>query len=190
MHQYQLDMPASDIGDHFRARIGKDVWEEGTVNALSPAPIIVTGANGDRMLKPCFWGFPPPRSPGAGGAGGAVLTVRNLESPFWIGNLRHVGLRCLVPATSFTLRAKGRAIECRVRSEPVFAFAGTWRDTTDYPAFAILTTDANPALVDRGVFAMPVILDPAQQTHWLKDDWRQARQLVDSYPSQFLEIGT
>ena len=29
-----------------------------------------------------------------------VSHVRNLESPFWIGNLRHVGLRCLIPSST------------------------------------------------------------------------------------------
>lgn len=183
MQQYQLDAAAQQIGDHFRANIGKDVWEEGTVNALSPAPVIVANASGGRMLKPCFWGFPAP-----GNAQAAVLTVRNLESPFWIGNLRHIGLRCLVPATSFTLRAKGKGIECQVRSDPLFAFAGTWRDTTDYPAFAILTTDANVALMDRGVFSMPVILHSKQQEQWLTQDWRKAQALVDSYPSQLMQF--
>lgn len=183
MHQYQLDASALEIGDHFRARVGKDVWEEGTVNALSAAPVIVAGPTGERSLRPFFWGYPPP-----GGANAAVLTVRNLESPFWIGNLRHVGLRCLVPVTSFTLRAKGKGIECSVRSDPIFALAGIWKDTTDYPAFAVVTTDANAALVERGIFAMPVILDPAQQVQWLKQDWRQAQKLVDSYPSQLMTI--
>ncbi len=187
MHQYQLNAPASAIGEHFRASIGKDVWEEGTINALSPAPVIVNGASGGRMLKPCFWGFPPPRSPG-GNQAGAVLTVRNLESPFWVGNLRHIGLRCLVPATSFTLRAKGKAIECHVKADPIFAFAGTWRDTTDYPAFAIATTDANSALIDRGVFSMPVILGPGEQVKWLSEDWRSAQKLVDHFPSQLMAI--
>ncbi|MBN9787395.1 DUF159 family protein [Pseudonocardia sp. TMWB2A] len=184
MHQYQLDASAPAIGDHFRASIGQDVWEEGTVNALSPAPVITARPDGKRMLRPFFWGYPPPK-----GGDAAVLTVRNLESPFWIGNLRHVGLRCLVPATSFTLRAKGRAVECGVVSGGLFAFAGIWKDTTDYPAFAIVTTDANRALVDRGVFSMPVILDAAEQAHWLTQDWRQAQKLVESYPSQLLRVG-
>lgn len=185
MHQYQLDASAADIGAAFGATIGADVWDEGTVNALSPAPVIVKDASGrGRNLAPKFWGFPPPQ-----GGEAAVLTVRNLESPFWIGNLRHVGLRCLVPATAFTLRAKGKAVECQVAGEPVFAFAGIWRDTTDYPAFAILTTDANVAIAERGVFAMPVILPPAAQEKWLSEDWRKAQALVESLPSQLMRFG-
>lgn len=183
MNQYQLDASAAQIAAAFDASIGKDVWEEGTVNALAPAPVITSGPTGKRSLKPCFWGFPAP-----GGNGGTVLTVRNLESPFWIGNLRHVGLRCLVPATSFTARGKGKNFECRVKAEPLFAFAGTWRDTTDYPAFAILTADANAELIDRGSFSMPVILHRDDWGKWLSQDWRKACELVDALPSQLMAL--
>lgn len=184
MHQYQLDASALDIGDHFRASIGNDIWEEGTVNALSPAPVIIARPDGRRMLRPFFWGYPPPN-----GGDAAVLTVRNLESPFWIGNLRHIRLRCLIPATSFTLRAKGKTMECGAVSGGLLAFAGIWKDTTDYPAFAIVTTDANRILADRGVFSMPVILDPIEQVQWLTQEWRQAQKLVEPYPSQLLKVG-
>ena len=37
----------------------------------------------------------------AGETGRAVLTVRNPDSPFWVGNLRNSEFRCLVPATAF-----------------------------------------------------------------------------------------
>lgn len=183
MNQYQLNASAAQIATHFDANMGKDVWEEGTVNALGPAPVISSGPTGKRVLRPCFWGFPAP-----GGNNAAVLTVRNLESPFWIGNLRHVGLRCLVPATSFTARGKGKTFEVGVTAEPLFAFAGTWRDTTDYPAFAILTTDANAAMVERGSFSMPVILPREDWGKWLSQDWRKACDLVESLPSQLMSF--
>lgn len=183
MNQYQLDTDADRIAEHFDASVGKDVWEEGTVNALMPAPVIVSGPTGRRSLRPYFWGFPPPPRGDA-----AVLTVRNLESPFWIGNLRHVGLRCLVPATSYTARGKGKKFECRVAGEPLFAFAGTWRDTTDYPAFAVLATDANPVLAERGSFSMPVILHRNDWGKWLSQDWRKAIDLVETLPSQLMEL--
>ena len=183
MNQYQLDANARQIAAVFTASMGQDIWEEGTVNALSPAPVIVSGPTGKRSIRPYFWGFPPPP-----GGEVPVLTVRNLESPFWIGNLRHIGLRCLVPATSFTLRGKGKAIECRLKSEPLFAFAGIWRDTTDYPAFAIITCAPNVVLEDKGTVSMPVILQRDDWGKWLSQDWRKACQLVDALPSQLMSF--
>ncbi len=51
-------------------------------------------------MIPRLWGVPPPPSAGDGPRPG-IATVRNPDSPFWIGNLRNSEFRCLVPATAF-----------------------------------------------------------------------------------------
>ena len=56
-------------------------------------------------MIPRLWGVPPP--PSVLDASRAVLTVRNPDSPFWIGNLRNSEFRCLVPATAFMVWGKG-----------------------------------------------------------------------------------
>jgi putative SOS response-associated peptidase YedK len=111
-----------------------------------------------------------------------VASVRNLESPFWIGNLRHSELRCLIPATHFESGTGKERRWYRVAEEPVFAIAGIWRDLTDMPVFAMLVTDTSAALMPvegKGASAsMPLILRPSDHDRWLRADWKVAQQLV------------
>ena len=116
------------------------------------------------------WGYPAPNSITPSGEVQWVTTVRNVASPFWIGNLRHVELRCLVPATEIISRAKDEAYGGD--SVPsLFAMAGIWRDLTDMPVFAIVT-------VDQGKHSAPLILDGFQQQRWLTADWKDASKLL------------
>ena len=138
------------------------------------------------------WGFPAPgQSAEITPPGGMrwVSYVRNLESPFWIGNLRHVGLRCLIPLTSFVVSrgSKGGQLQCRIDARPVFAAAGIWRDLTDMPVFAELATEPSAALIPvegKGASAsMPLILQRADHDRWLRADWKEAKELVQPLPS-------
>ncbi len=128
-----------------------------------------------------------------------MLSVRNLESPFWIGNLRNSEFRCLVPATSFMewgpkSREGGRDREGKRRQcwfacsdQPVFAFAGVWIDS-EVPSFALLTCEANAALRSEGRETMPAILPPDPRAHdiWLRGDWARARDLLAPYSSSLM----
>ncbi len=111
---YRLDATAAQIAAHFDARAGDDPWVGGYIAPGQFAPVITSGREfvagprpqGDppRRLIPRLWGVPPPMylaPPSAGDPSRTVLTVRNPDSPFWIGNLRNSEFRCLVPATSF-----------------------------------------------------------------------------------------
>jgi putative SOS response-associated peptidase YedK len=49
-------------------------------------------------MVPRQWGVPPPQSHSLR-VEHPVTHVRNLDSPFWIGTLRHTQFRCLVPMT-------------------------------------------------------------------------------------------
>jgi putative SOS response-associated peptidase YedK len=95
-----------------------------------------------------------------------VPFVRNLESPFWIGTLRHTQFRCLVPMTHF--RKGGHWLTNP--AQPVIACAGIWRDS-EIPSFAILTSGSTSAL--------PVILEPEDFDIWLHADIKIARRLVE-----------
>jgi putative SOS response-associated peptidase YedK len=123
-----------------------------------------------------------------------VLTVRNLESPFWIGNLRNSEFRCLIPATSFMEWGKGRNAEGKRRQhwfacadQPIFAFAAVWMDS-EVPSFALLTCEANAALRHVGKESMPVILpaDPNMHDLWLRGDWGRAQKLIAPYSSSLM----
>ena len=119
------------------------------------------------------WGYPAPNSLTPAGDVQWVTSVRNVTSPFWIGNLRHIELRCLVPATSI-----GNQPPAHPDSGPasVCAMAGIWRDLTDMPVFAIISVDdaTDPAKKR----STPLILNSAQQHMWLTADWKAASRLV------------
>lgn len=188
---YRLDAPASTIAATFTADAGPDPW---TGDYLAPpkfAPVIISTRTG-RVIVPRQWGVPPPPKVALEG-GRPVHTVRNLDSPFWTGTLRHTEFRCLVPATGF-MEWGGGPNGTRtqhwfaVPSEPVFALAGIWRDS-EVPSFALLTCDPNAQLADAGVTSMPVILYPWDHDRWLTADWADARRLVAPYGGALLTEG-
>lgn len=187
---YRLDAPASAIAAAFDAEAGDDPWAGGYVAPGRPAPVIVsdgrTGAR--RFLRPKLWGVPPPPQ-----GVEPVTTVRNLESPFWIGTLRHPELRCLVPATAFAAWSGPGGAKRQhwfsVPSRRVFAFAGIQRQIEDWPGFAILTIDANRLVAHHRPGAMPVIVHAEDYGRWLAADWHEASALVTAYPSQLMAVG-
>lgn len=184
---YRLDRPAADIARLFDADPGRDAWTGDYVAPGKFAPVVVSGREG-RRLVPRLWGVPPPPRIAAEG-GRPVTNVRNLTSPFWIGTLRHPELRCLVPVTSFMewggVKGARRQHWFSVPSDPVFAFAGIWRDS-DVPSFAFLTCDPNPLVGAVHPKAMPLILHSYDYDRWLTADWADAQKLVEPYPSQLM----
>lgn len=184
-HLYHLDAPAADFAAALDAAPGRDPWQGGYLTPGQFAPVVVHGREG-RIVRPLFWGFPPPPR-----GDNFVPFVRNLESPFWIGNLRHTSLRCLIPATSFSLWSTapdGRRVQQRIGLPDggVFAIAGTWRDTTDAMHFAMLLTDACPIVSRLGGASMPVILPRGDQDAWMQADWKEAKDLVRPYWGQMV----
>lgn len=163
---YRLDAPSSAISEAFGAQHGPDPWGGGDLRPGEFAPVIVRSAKtSQRVIRPMVWGYPAPNSLTPSGEVQWVTTVRKTASPFWIGNLRHVELRCLVPATAI-IRPK--------RDTPapgLFAMAGIWRDLTDMPVFAIIT-------VEQGKHGTPLVLDGPQQQRWLTAEWKDASQLL------------
>lgn len=184
---YRLDAPANQIATAFNADPGPDPWQPDYVAPGKFAPVVVQGKE-SRRLVPRFWGVPPPPKVAAEG-GRPVHNVRNLDSPFWIGTLRHTEFRCLVPVTSFMEWGGVRGSKTQhwftVPSDPVFAFAGIWRDS-EVPSFAFLTCDPNPLVGAANDTSMPVILNPWDYDRWLTADWAEARKLVDPFPSQLM----
>ena len=201
---YRLDARASEVATRFAARAGDDPWTGGPVAPGSFAPAITAGREfvagprpmGEpvRRLIPRQWGVPPP--PSAGDTGLPVLTVRNLESPFWIGNLRNSEFRCLIPATSFMEWGRndpttGKRRQCwfGISDQPIFAFAAVWKDS-EVPSFALLTCEAGAALRSVGRETMPVILPPDRTAHdlWLRGTWGRAQKLVVPYSSSLMLV--
>ena len=178
---YRLDASSIIVANALGADQGPDPWSGGALIPGEFAPVVTRSQKtGRRVIRPVVWGYPAPGPDGISPSGEVrwVPTVRNTESPFWIGNLRHTELRCLVAATSFMLHGKGKPHWFALPETPVMAMAGIWRDLTDMPVFAILMTDSSGLARDAGANAMPVILNVAGQERWLNSDWKEAQHLV------------
>lgn len=186
---YRLDKASADIARLFGAQAGADPWSPDYVAPGKFAPVVVQGKDG-RYLTPRVWGVPPPPKIAAEG-GKPVYNVRNLDSPFWTGTLRHPELRCLVPVTAFMEWGggeKGKRAQhwFGVKSEPVFAFAGIWRDS-EVASFAFLTCEPNPLVGAVHAKSMPVIVAPWDYDRWLTADWAEARGVAGPFASQMME---
>jgi putative SOS response-associated peptidase YedK len=196
---YRLDAAARQIAARFGATAAGDPWEGGHVCPGQFAPVLTCGREfvaGPRLerqprrLIPRLWGVPPP--PSAGETGRAVLTVRNPDSPFWVGNLRNSEFRCLVPATAFMEwgrvdPATGRKRQhwLSVSDQDLFAFAGVWKDS-EVPSLALLTCEANAALRALGLERMPVIVPESGWHTWLERGWDRAAPLIAPYSSSLM----
>lgn len=186
---YRLDAPAADVAAAFRADAGGDPWPGGYVAPGRPAPIVVGDGKpeGRRRLRPMFWGVPPPPR-----GDRPVTSVRNLDSPFWIGTLRHAELRCLIPATSFAAWSGPEGAKTQhwfsLAGPPIFAFAGIVRFADEIPHFAMLATDPNRLVAHHHPGAMPVILPAGAHERWLAADWKDARALVAPFPGQAMKV--
>ncbi len=197
---YRLDVTAAQIADAFDADANGDQWQGDYVAPMRAAPIIrhgakQQGARWQRFMQGMVWGIAPPSTGKLAGAA-HITNVRNLESPFWIGSLKAAPLRCLIPATSFQewssrpdpRSGRKTAHWYSVPSQPVFALAGIWRDNGEMPFFAMLTTDANVLVSEVHPKAMPVILHREDYDTWLTGDWKDAKELVASFPSQLMKV--
>ena len=185
---YRLDALAAAIAATFGADAGGDPWPGDYVAPGRPAPIIVRDEkSGVRRLRPMFWGVPPPPR-----GTDPVTNVRNLDSPFWVGTLRHAELRCLIPATSFAVwsgpAGTRRQHWFALAGRPVFAFAGIIRYADDLPHFAMLATDPNRLVAHYQPGGMPVILHAENHKAWLTAEWKAARPLVTAFPSQLMTV--
>lgn len=204
---YRCDATARQIAAAFGARQGNDPWSGGYGAPGSFLPVVTAGREfiaGPRpagrkleaRIVPRIWGVPPLRSDGSGGRQG-ILTVRNLASPFWIGNLRNAEFRCLIPATAFMEWGRNRDVNGKreqhwisLSDQPLFVFAGVWKDS-EVPSFAMLTCEPNAAMRRLDKENMPVALPPEPDAFdkWLHADWKTAQKLVQPYSSSLMRIG-
>lgn len=163
------------------------------------APVIVrSGRSARKVIRPMHMGYPAPSQSTELSMPRElrwVPFVRNLASPFWIGNLRHSGLRCLIPLTAFTLNGSKRdrwRLHCTLADRAAFAVAGIWRDLTDMPVFAMLVTPPCAALLAKAdgriPASMPAILPAGSEDRWLDADWQEVEKLIRPYVGHDLRM--
>lgn len=198
---YRLDAPASVIAQSFGVPFGlggsDDPWAGGYVAPERFAPVITAGRDfiaGPRpaggvlrpRMVPRLWGVLPP--PSSDDPTRRIPTVRNPDSPFWIGNLKNSEFRCLVPATAIMAWGSGTDYEGRrlkhwfaLTDTPVFALLGVWKDE-EVPAFALLTTKARGAPARLGASAAPIAIPAGSEAQelWLHAGWDRARALLSA----------
>lgn len=158
---YRLDATAEAIAQALGADPGEDPWAGGIVRPGDFAPVVVRTPT-RRVIVPRQWGVPPPPR-----GVHPVTHLRNPESPFWIGTLRHIEFRCLVPASVIATRAGWMP----AGTAPIAALAGVWRDS-EVPSFAIVSVGTS----DRS--SVPLALSGAQAVVWLSAEWKHAQALL------------
>lgn len=100
---------------------------------LDERRIIIRRSAGDVEMVKLPWGLQPRER------GGRPFTVIRCEGRSFPDH------RCLVPASEFRFRSRGRQYRFALADGDWFYFAGIWRSATaDWPeGYAILTTEAN-----------------------------------------------
>jgi putative SOS response-associated peptidase YedK len=155
--KYCAAMAAAELGMPAGENAG-ELTSAADVRVNDIAPIMRAAGNVvDLVLMK--WGFPPAR---AGGA--PVFNFRSDGRRFGNSN------RCLIPASAFFefTGAKSPKSKWRftLRTTPVFAIAGLWREAAGEAAFTMLTVNPGPDIEpfhDRQVVALP----PERWGDWL-----------------------
>lgn len=101
--------------------------------SLDELRVIIRRDGGDVEMVKLPWGLQP-REPG-----GRPFTVVRAQGRTFPSQ------RCLVPASEFRHRSRGKSYSFSMADGDWFYFAGVWRPATrDWPeAYAVLTTEAN-----------------------------------------------
>ncbi len=195
-HLVRIDCSAADIAENFGAAASSDPWAGGYAAPGRFVPVVTAGRDFIAAPKPKalplqprivprLWGVLPP--PNVDDPTRRITTVRNTQSPFWIGNLSNSEFRCILPATRIMLWGSETDYEGRRLKHwfappgaPVFGLAGVWKDE-DVPAFAILTMPAQGAARAAGSQSMPLILPCTSRApnDWLYGNRDVAFALLD-----------
>ncbi|WP_448662518.1 SOS response-associated peptidase [Sphingomonas sp. CJ20] len=169
---YQLRKSAAEVAAHFGVEnpVVSNAGEE--VYPGYPG-MVVRELTGTRVLQSMVWGFPlrlktmrPTAKPKP------VNNIADLRKGMWVGLARKPEWRCLIPLSGFAEAEGAKGAKTRtwfgVRDEPLFAWAGLWRESAEWgPVYSGVTTDCNEAI--RPVHdRMPVLLHRSEYDRWLR----------------------
>jgi putative SOS response-associated peptidase YedK len=168
--RYSLSAPPELVAELFELEEVPELAPRYNIAPTQAAPVLRLGPGGRRTLETMRWGLP---------GAGSVPTVINARSETVATKPAFADAfarrRCLVPADGFYEWRREGAVRQPYRVRPaaggLFAFAGLWdpwprEEDGVQGAFAILTTDAAPAITwlhDR----MPVVLAREGFGPWL-----------------------
>jgi len=116
-----------------------------------------------------------------------------MTTPMWSGMLPDPRHRCLIPLTAFAEPAGARGGMTRtwvsVAGEPIFAWAGIWRNTEAWgPVYGGVMTQSNEAVAPFSP-SMPVLLRPDDYEQWLHCGIDGVTRFVfRTYPAKRLSV--
>jgi putative SOS response-associated peptidase YedK len=169
---YTVRKSAAEIAAHFGAEVPKP-FEPSEETAKGQPGMVVREHNGRRLVQSVKWGFPrltanmrPTQQVPT-----AVNLVADLTNPMWSETVRVPRYRCLIPVTAFAEPAGQRGSMTRtwfrVKSEPIFAWAGFCRNTPLWgPVYAGMTSESNATVLPFNP-RMPVLLHAGEWDRWL-----------------------
>ena len=153
--------------------------------------LVVRKSGNRRTLHSMSWGFP--RQTPQMNTPSPVNLVADLTNPMWSDMVQNPRYRCLIPLTAFAepagLTGAKRRTWFRVKTEPLFAWAGFCRNTEVWgPVFGGMTTDSNAAVEPLNP-RMPVILYPHEYDRWLTGPIQDVLGFQNRmYPAEDLSI--
>jgi putative SOS response-associated peptidase YedK len=184
--RYFLDADGNVIAYTFRVPENTAVRRRYNIAPTQEAPVVRVGVSSELEMPMLRWGLVPAWAKELA-VGTKMINARSEsvdEKPAFREAFK--SRRCLVPATGFYewkgVPGRKQPYAITVADRPLFAFAGLWeswrpRGGEPVQTFAIITTDANPAVAsihDR----MPVIVRPEDEEAWLHGDPAQALAIL------------
>ena len=193
---YTTKATASEIASAFNAKmLSATNAPLGEVYPGGPG-YVVREQDGDRVLQAMTWGFPLPMKSKKTGQPIKPKPVNNiavLTSYMWRFIASKPEHRCIIPLTGFCEAEGEKGAKTRtwfsVREQPVFAWAGMWKDSSEWGAvYSGLMTDCNEAI--RPVHdRMPVLLHQEDLDLWLRGSLDDVMQFQGRcYPDELIQM--
>ncbi|URW75915.1 SOS response-associated peptidase family protein [Sphingomonas donggukensis] len=169
---YTVMAGVADVATHFGAEIPASVGVPPETIEGNPG-LVVLESGYRRLLKLMSWGFPrlTREMRLRGDPPGRIGLVADLTNPMWEHLVVDQRYRCLIPLTHFANPNGDPGEKTRtwfsVTGEPLVAWAGFCRNTSEFgPVYAGMTMTAN-ALVEPYNDRMPVLLARSEYDSWL-----------------------
>jgi putative SOS response-associated peptidase YedK len=156
--------------------------------------MVVREEGGERVMQSMTWGWPMKfKFMGADAKPKAVNNIAELGKYPWRNFVSGPAFRCLIPLTAFAEAEGPKGKKTRtwfnVKDQPIFAWAGLWRDDREFEWGAVysgLMTKCNETI--RPVHdRMPVLLMPEDYEAWLAGEDAQAFQ-DRCFPDELIEM--